>query len=561
MSELPKGWVLTTLEQIGKWGSGGTPKRTNEEYYNGDIPWLVIGDLNDGIVRESKNTITPLGVKNSSAKLIDEGTLLIAMYGSIGKLGIAGFKCTTNQAIANCVVNDDFVHKKYLFYYLKSRREHLLSLGKGGAQQNISQTVLKAYQCPLAPLNEQKRIADKLDSILAKVDRAQARLEKIPGILKRFRQSLLAAATSGELTREWREQNDVGVDTWQFGSLGDLSEVKTGSTPLKSNKAYYENGDIPWLTSSVTGKTVVTEAQNFVTQRAVDECRLKVFSSGTLLIAMYGEGKTRGQVTEIKIDATINQACAAIEVNENLVEKDFVKICLLDNYERTRMMAEGGTQPNLNLSKIRSILIPLPAISEQKKIIVIVRSLMARLDLVERQYQNAIRTLENLTKTIFTVAFRGELVKQDPNDEPASELLKRIKSSEIEANPKEKVAPKPKAAKAAQNKTNKQALTERPEQFDATFTSDLAAEKHEVIDSFRVSHQTEIKKAQELLVDAKFSVEQFRSITDFKGGYDELKALIMNLLKGIPSVSEPLLAIESWDEKSGDYLMRLVKHK
>jgi type I restriction enzyme S subunit len=561
VSVSPKGWALTTLEQIGKWGSGGTPKRTNSEYYNGDIPWLVIGDLNDGIVSKSHNSITQLGIKNSSAKLIDEGTLLVAMYGSIGKLGITGFKCATNQAIASCVVNETLVDKRYLFYYLKSRREHLLSLGKGGAQQNISQTVLKAYECPLAPLNEQKRIADKLDSILAKVGRAQARLDKIPGILKRFRQSVLAAATLGELSPDWREQKNIDLASWSSKSLGDLSEVKTGSTPLKSNKTYYENGDIPWLTSAVTGQSEVTFANSFVTQEAVEQCRLKLFAPGTLLVAMYGEGKTRGQVTEIKINATINQACAAIEVNEDLVEKQWVKICLLDNYERTRMMAEGGAQPNLNLSKVRSISIPLPTFEEQRYLVATVNSLIAKIEAVEKQFLYATLKFETLTKSILSLAFCGKLVNQDPTEEPASDLIQRIQSSNADIETKKIAKPKTKISKVTKPKIAKQTINKDSEQTTETLVVALESESHATIDRLRLTYQNEIKKAHEALVDAIFSLEQFRSITDFKGNYEELKVLIMNLLKGIPNISEPLLTIESWDDKSGDYLMRLLKQK
>lgn len=449
MSELPKGWASTELANLfefvlgGDWGEDTT--------FNGDDyvdVYCIRGTEFKLWNKEKGSSSVPRKIRRSSLekRALEIGDILIEISGG-GPDQPVGRTVLIDERAIN--INKDYpkvctnfirlarpfsaVSSSYLNYYLRSFYLSGEVTKYQGGSNNLRNLKFKEYnqiQVPLAPLNEQISIADKLDSILAKVDRAQARLEKIPSILKRFRQSVLAAATSGELTREWREQNEFGVDTWQFSTLGDLSEVKTGSTPLKSNKAFYENGDIPWLTSSVTGKAVVTEAQNFVTQRAVDECRLKVFSSGTLLIAMYGEGKTRGQVTEIKIDATINQACAAIEVNENLVEKDFVKICLSDNYERTRMMAEGGAQPNLNLSKIRSIPIPLPAISEQKKIMVIVRSLMAKLDLVERQYQNAIRKLENLTKAVLAVAFRGELVEQGSNDDPAEALLVSIKKAQ-----------------------------------------------------------------------------------------------------------------------------------
>ena len=198
MSELPANWTLTPLHILGQWGCGGTPKRTTAAYFEGGtIPWLVIGDLNDGLVIDAAARITEIGLKNSSAKLLPLNTLLVAMYGSIGKLGITGIECATNQAIAFCIPDAHIVWLRYLFYALRSEKELLITQGQGGAQQNISQGILKQYETPLAPRNEQKRIADKLDAVLARVDACRERLDRVPTILKRFRQSVLAAATSG----------------------------------------------------------------------------------------------------------------------------------------------------------------------------------------------------------------------------------------------------------------------------------------------------------------------------------------------------------------------------
>jgi type I restriction enzyme S subunit len=105
---------LSTLGEIGKWGSGGTPLSSNEEYYNGLIPWLITEDLNDSIIKKSKRTITDAGLKNSSAVVLKPGTLLLAMYGSIGKLGITGIECATNQAIAFCRCDPRMVEAKYV---------------------------------------------------------------------------------------------------------------------------------------------------------------------------------------------------------------------------------------------------------------------------------------------------------------------------------------------------------------------------------------------------------------------------------------------------------------
>jgi type I restriction enzyme S subunit len=167
------GWAETKLGEIGEWGSGGTPLKTHAEYYGGDIPWLVIGDLNDGLVTNAQTHITQLGLEKSSAQLVAAGTLLIAMYGSIGKLGIAGIPCATNQAIAFCSPDSEKVETAYLFLYLRAIRGHLLSRGQGLAQQNISQKILKATSIKLPVLEEQRRIVAKVDELMALCDQLE----------------------------------------------------------------------------------------------------------------------------------------------------------------------------------------------------------------------------------------------------------------------------------------------------------------------------------------------------------------------------------------------------
>jgi len=156
--------------------------------------------------------------------------------------------------------------------------------------------------------------------------------------------------------------------------------------------------------------TDINNGLEIVTQKAVDDCKLKLFKAGTLLVAMYGEGKTRGQVTELTFDATINQACAAIIVDENKIEKAYLKIRLLENYAAIRQLAEGGNQPNLNLSKVRSISILVPSRKEQIKIVKKVETLFAIADKMEANLANAQKRVDNLTQSILAKAFRGELL-------------------------------------------------------------------------------------------------------------------------------------------------------
>src|SRR5690606_11599897 len=148
-----------------------------------------------------------------SSKLVEEGTLLLAMYGSIGKLGIAGMKLATNQAIAFAEKNE--IDTKYLFNFLRFARPHLSKLGKGATQQNISQTVIKAFPFPLAPINEQKRIVAKIEELFSELDNGIAALKTAREQLKIYRQAILKHAFEGKLTEQWRKDNADKLETPQ----------------------------------------------------------------------------------------------------------------------------------------------------------------------------------------------------------------------------------------------------------------------------------------------------------------------------------------------------------
>lgn len=165
--DLPQGWQWVRLGDIGDWGAGSTPNRARTDYYfNGTIPWLKTGDLNDSFITEIPEKITELALEQTSVKIKPIGSLLIAMYGAtIGKLGILTIPATTNQACCACIAFQE-IETKFLFYYLLSERNNLRKRGDGGAQPNISREKIIAYLLPLPPLAEQKRIVTNVDKLM-----------------------------------------------------------------------------------------------------------------------------------------------------------------------------------------------------------------------------------------------------------------------------------------------------------------------------------------------------------------------------------------------------------
>ena len=188
-------WTETTLGEIAKWGSGGTPKSDNPFYYDGDIPWCVIGDLTEGEVSITEKSISEEGLRNSSAKIVEPGAVMIAMYGaSIGRTGIVAIPMATNQAIAFAYVDESKVINRYLFAYLQIQKQKFVDAGQGAAQPNISQTVLKDWPILLPSVKEQNRIVE----IVSSMDEVIQSTEQAVVDAKSLRSGLLSDLLSGE---------------------------------------------------------------------------------------------------------------------------------------------------------------------------------------------------------------------------------------------------------------------------------------------------------------------------------------------------------------------------
>ena len=200
------GWQEVELSEIAKWSSGGTPRTKDPRFYGGNIPWCVIGDLTEGIVSITAQTITEEGLSASSAKVVPEGTVMIAMYGaSIGRVGIAGLPMATNQAIACAQVDEGKASRWFLLHFLASQKKLFNAAGQGAAQPNISQTLLRSWLAPLPSVAEQERIVEILEGQFSRLESALDVVSQLEARIASQRRSLLHAAFSGELTANWRE--------------------------------------------------------------------------------------------------------------------------------------------------------------------------------------------------------------------------------------------------------------------------------------------------------------------------------------------------------------------
>lgn len=425
--ELPVGWELIRLSEAAEWGSGGTPSRRNLDYYGGKIPWIKTGELGPRHITRTEETISDLGLANSSAKIFPEGSIAIAMYGAtIGKVSILGVPAATNQACAVAAVNLGVCSPEFFYHYLCSQRDEFVKAGKGGAQPNVSQGLIKDWPIPLAPLNEQRRIAAKLDTTLAAVEACRQRLDGVAAILKRFRQAVLTAATSGELTREWREERGL-ADFWKTKVLSEIADSRLGKM-LDQRKntgqltPYLRNINVRWFSFDLEDIQEIRLADTEIIDLDV--------RFGDLLVCEGGEpGRCavwRGEDSKY----TFQKALHRVRTSKHLLA-DYLSFCLSNsaNNGKLEQLFTGSTIKHLTGASLKKLQILLPSREEQEEIVDRVESLYSLADQLEARLTIARKVVDRLTPALLAKAFRGELVPQDPNDEPASVLLERIRAA------------------------------------------------------------------------------------------------------------------------------------
>jgi len=486
---LPQGWVGCRTGDISRVIGGGTPDAgdlTNFSTESG-IPWLTPADLSgykEIYISRGKRFLTKEGFEQSSAKLMPKGTVLFSSRAPIGYVAVAANEICTNQGFRSFVCADD-VYPKYLYFWLKYAKPMAEELASGTTFAEISGTNAAKIPILLAPVAEQKRIAAKLEKLLDQVDTCSQRLAKIPALLKRFRQSVLAAACSGRLTADWRDENpnletgatllariketrlktaestkeknqiaeafqddrlalgddelgfDSVPDSWLACRIGAIGMVVNGSTPSRKQEKFW-GGDVPWVSSGEVRNNIISATREGITKAGYESCSVRLLPRDTVLLAMIGEGRTRGQTSILQIEATVNQNIAAILIHHGLVRSEFLWRWFQLQYEATRERGSGSGPQALNCQRVRELPFVLPPLAEQQEIVRRVERLFALADQIEVRFAEGRNRVNSITQSILAKAFRGELVPTEyelaqaegRSFESAEELLEKIKSND-----------------------------------------------------------------------------------------------------------------------------------
>ncbi|WP_342631510.1 restriction endonuclease subunit S [Marinobacter alkaliphilus] len=445
--QVPEQWLSLLIGEIAEVVAGGTPKASNPDNFSEpgtQIPWLTPADLSkysDKYISHGARDLSKAGYESSSAKLMPAETLLFSSRAPIGYVAVAANEISTNQGFKNFVLPAE-IDSSYAYYFLRSIRDVAESMGTGTTFKEISGTNAKKLPFILPPLAEQKVIADKLDTLLAQVESTTARLERIPQILKRFRQSVLAAAVSGRLTEEWRHHSRLPNPT--DGKFSDCIENMVGGASPRTSD-YSDTGMLALNKGDIKeyGRIEGKRNPKYVPLDFVENNSKKVIPDGTLVVTLRDLsqkadflgliGRYRGQE-----HALITQGMYGLKVKPHVALEDYLIAFSNSPQYRAQVKKEkvGATQVHLRNGQFLDITVPFFVIEEQTEIVRRVDQLFAHADRIEQQINNALARVNNLTQSILAKAFRGELTEQWRKDNPelisgensAEALLERIKA-------------------------------------------------------------------------------------------------------------------------------------
>jgi len=482
--ELPKSWVWTAIGEVADTTSGGTPSRNHPQYYGGSIPWVKSGELKDSIITTVEEFITTEGLKNSSAKVFQQGTALVAMYGAtVGKTGILGLDAATNQAICAIFPLKEAFTAKFIIYWLQFQRQNLIDRSSGGAQPNINQETVRNFPLPLAPLSEQHCIVAAIEQQFSRLDAGVAALKRAKAKLKQYRAAVLKAAVEGKLTETWRAghltteqaslllerilkerrakweadlrakgkdpakvkyvepaapdvENLPGLpEGWCWATVEQIAAAEPNSItdgPFGSNlkTEHYTSEGARVIRLQNIGDGEFKDEKAFITLAHFETLKKHRAFAGDLVIAALGGNPPRSCIVPDFVGPAVVKAdCIRCKVFSSLLSS-YINIVLNaePTRKRTASLLHGIGRPRLNLAEIKSIVIPLPSLLEQGQIVSEVEQLLSVISQLEVTIGANLKRAERLRQSILREAFAGRLVPQDPTDEPASVLLERIRN-------------------------------------------------------------------------------------------------------------------------------------
>ena len=438
MSELPPGWTSSTVAELiahdGTFSDGDWVESKDQDP-TGAIRLLQLADVGDGaFVDKSNRFVNDETFEQLRCTEVFEGDVLIArMPDPLGRACLAPKlrqRCITVVDVAIVRPGAFSVQPKWLMHFLNAPpvRQVIELQSSGTTRRRISRGNLAQLELPVPPIPEQKRIANKLDALLARASACRERLDRVPNILKRFRQSVLAAATTGELTRVWREEHGIDGE-WPDVSIGDIATLSSGFgfPPALQGR---DSGELAFAKVSDISRAVLLEqgrlttAANYIDESEAARIKARPVTAGSTIFAKIGEGLKLNRRALAMTRVVLDNNCMAATPDVGRVRPEYLFLAFqtID----LSPFAVATAVPSVRRSDVERIELGLPSIQEQDEIILRTTELFGALASLERAYPAPPSKAERATPSVLAKASRGELAPQDPKDEPASALLTRI---------------------------------------------------------------------------------------------------------------------------------------
>lgn len=369
---------------------GEVAEQTNRRVGELDVPIYSVTKY-DGFVPSSeyfKKRVFSMDIRKY--KLCTAGDFAYAtIHLDEGSIGISPVKCGISPMYTTFRLNSLNISPDYLLRYLKSSRAltQYLTLGSGSAERrkSIKFTDLRKMEIPFPPLGEQKRIAEILGGVANAIHTVEQQIETANQLEK-------------SLFNQFRRQYSA-----LCSPIKNICKVQTGATPSRKNSAYYDGG-IPWVKTGEVNGGKIEETEEYITELAIQETNCRKFPIGTILVAMYGQGATRGKVGILNCAAATNQACAAL-IALACEDQEYIFAVLRNCYDELRNLGRGGTQPNLNLTLVKNFEIPWPEEFAREEF----SQKWRELDNLRHLLHRKLSLLQELQKSLANRAFAGLL--------------------------------------------------------------------------------------------------------------------------------------------------------
>lgn len=394
--ELPDGWTYRRIDEIASVVGGTTPSRKHPDYFVGRLPWVTPTDvtrLSGRYLDGSAECISNEAVTAAGLQVLPAGTVLLTSRATIGATAIATQPVTTNQGFQNLVPCGS-TDTLWLYYAIKQRKPELDSLGSGSTFREFSRQSLRSLRLPVPPQEEQIAIARVLDAIDEAIEKTEAVIAATEDLRKALLQELLTRGVPGWHT-EWKTVPGIGTipACWDVVRLGEVARIRNGTTPSKARPDFWSTEGFPFIRTGQVNDRVIAHGEQFLTEAGVRNGAV-VVPKDSVLIAMIGQGKTRGMAAKLETTAAINQNFAAVTTLGRL-DSNYFYTWAGHNYEGVRGLGQGSNQGALNCGLIASMLVPLPSLPEQQHIAEFV-AVIDRHAAAEQNHLNQLKHVKDL---------------------------------------------------------------------------------------------------------------------------------------------------------------------